>query len=74
VEEQGAATQEIARNIAQASIGTAEVSSNIAGVERAANDTGLASSQVLYAAGQLSDQSEILRTQIDDFLGTIRAA
>ena len=36
VEEQGAATQEIARNVEQASAGTNEVSSNITGVSRAA--------------------------------------
>ena len=40
VEEQGAATQEIARNVQQASAGTAEVSSNIVNVTKAANDTG----------------------------------
>jgi methyl-accepting chemotaxis protein len=72
--EQRAATQEIARNAHQVSAGTAEVSSNIVTVRRAANDTGAASSQVLGAAGQLSKQSEILRDQVDHFLGKIRAA
>ncbi|HEX4194316.1 MAG TPA: methyl-accepting chemotaxis protein [Stellaceae bacterium] len=74
VEEQGAATQEIARNVQQASAGTAEVSSNIVGVTKAANDTGAASTQVLGAAGELSKQSESLRGEVDTFLSKIRAA
>jgi methyl-accepting chemotaxis protein len=74
VEEQGAATQEIARNVQQASAGTAEVSTNIVGVTKAANDTGAASTQVLGAAGELSKQSESLRGQVDTFLSKIRAA
>jgi len=74
VGEQRAATQEIARNAYQVSTGTAAVSSNIVAVKQAANDTGVASSQVLGAAGELSKQSEILRDQVDHFLGKIRAA
>ncbi len=74
VEEQGAATQEIARNVQQASAGTAEVSSNIVGVTKAATDTGAASAQVLGASGELSKQSETLRTEVTEFLGNIRAA
>ncbi len=74
VEEQGAATQEIARNVQQASAGTAEVSSNIVGVTKAANDTGAASTQVLGSAGELSKQSETLRQQVEGFIAKIRAA
>ncbi len=74
VEEQGAATQEIARNVQQASKGTTEVSSNIAGVTQAATDTGRVSVEVLTAAGDLSKQSARLRDEVDTFLGTIRAA
>ena len=74
VEEQGAATQEIARNVQQASAGTAEVSSNISGVTQAAADTGTAASQVLGSSGELSQQSEMLRHNVDSFIATIRAA
>jgi methyl-accepting chemotaxis protein len=74
VEEQGAATQEIARNVQQASAGTTEVSLNIVGVTRAANDTGAASTQVLGTAGELAQQSEALKSQVESFLGNIRAA
>ncbi|WP_342149685.1 methyl-accepting chemotaxis protein [Methylorubrum sp. SB2] len=74
VEEQGAATQEIVRNIAQAAMGTGEVTSNIAGVASAADETGAAASQVLGAASELSRQSEHLASEVGRFLGTVRAA
>jgi len=72
VEEQGAATQEIARNVEQASAGTGEVSSNIAGVTQAAGETGESASQMLGAAQELSQQSELLRNEVDKFLNNIR--
>ena len=74
VEEQGAATQEIVRNVSQASAGAAEVTGNIAGVAGAAEATGSAANQVLDAAGDLSRQSEQLRGQVTRFLATVRAA
>ncbi|KQT96135.1 chemotaxis protein [Methylobacterium sp. Leaf469] len=74
VEEQGAATQEIVRNVAQASTGTSEVTHNIAGVARASEETGAAASQVLSAASELSRQSEHLDAEVARFLGTVRAA
>ena len=74
VEEQGAATKEIARNVEQAAVGTEDVTTNIGGVNQAANETGAASSQVLSAAGELSEQAESLRTEVEKFLGDIKAA
>ncbi|MBL6946723.1 MAG: methyl-accepting chemotaxis protein, partial [Rhodospirillales bacterium] len=74
VEEQGAATQEIARNVEQAAAGTQEVSSNIGGVNQAANDTGAAATQIQSAASELSQQSETLRIEVDKFLANVRAA
>ncbi len=74
VEEQGAATQEISRNVQQAAQGTQEVSSNIAGVTQAAQQTGAAATQVLEAAGELSRNGTVLKTQVADFLRTVRAA
>jgi methyl-accepting chemotaxis protein len=74
VEEQGAATQEIARNVQQAAAGTSEVSSNIVGVKQASSEAGTASTQVLGAAGELSKQSEVLRAQVDRFIARVRAA
>ncbi len=72
VEEQGAATQEIARNTQQAATGTQEVTSNITGVTQAAGEAGAASSQVLTSAGQLSEESEVLRKEVDSFISRIR--
>ena len=74
VEEQSAATKEIARNVEQASTGTQEVSSNIVGVGHAANDTGVAATQVLSAARELSHESETLKSLVGSFLAGIKAA
>src|SRR5690606_8403400 len=74
VEEQGAATQEIARNVQQAAAGTQEVSSNIAGVTQAAGDTGSAASQMLAASGELARQGDVLSDEVGKFLQAVRAA
>jgi len=74
VEEQGAATQEISRNVQQAARGTHDVSTNITDVQRGAGDTGSASSQVLSSAQSLSRDSNRLKTEVEKFLRTVRAA
>jgi methyl-accepting chemotaxis protein len=74
IEEQGAATKEISRNVQQAARGTQEVTSNISGVQRAADGTGSAANQVLGAAEQLSSQSRELAGQVTRFLSEVRAA
>jgi methyl-accepting chemotaxis protein len=74
VEQQGAATQEISRNVQQAAHGTQQVSSNIAGVQRGASETGSASSQVLSAAKSLSGESSRLKLEVGKFLNSVRAA
>jgi methyl-accepting chemotaxis protein len=73
VEEQGAATQEISRNVQQAAQGTQEVSANSSGVSEAARQTGQAAAEVLQSAGELSRNGAALRTQVDEFLRTVRA-
>jgi methyl-accepting chemotaxis protein len=73
VEEQGAATQEISRNVQQAAQGTQEVSSNITGVTDAAGQTGHAARQVLESAGELSRNGTMLKSQVEEFLRTVRA-
>ena len=72
VDEQGAATSEIARNVEQAAVGTRSVSERIAEVTRAASETGAASTQVLSSAGRLSHQSEQLNDAMLDFLTALR--
>ncbi|WP_047307724.1 methyl-accepting chemotaxis protein, partial [Rhodopseudomonas palustris] len=74
VEEQGAATREISRNVQMAARGTQEVSSNVTDVQRGATETGSASSQVLSAAQSLSQESSRLKIEVANFLDTVRAA
>ncbi len=73
IEEQGAATQEIARNVQHAAAGTSEVAANIAEVKSGAAETGGASSQVLAAARSLSGETHRLKSQVERFLKTVRA-
>jgi methyl-accepting chemotaxis protein len=74
VEEQGAATQEISRNIQHAAQGTSEVSANIGDVQRGAGETGAASAQVHSAAQSLSQESNRLKSEVARFLESVRAA
>jgi methyl-accepting chemotaxis protein len=74
IEQQGAATREIARNIQHAAGGTSEVSSNIIGVSTASAEAGSAASEVLSASGALRREADVLRAEIDAFLSNIRAA
>ena len=74
VEQQGAATQEIARNVSQAAKGTADVTSNIAGVSAAAEATGTAAGAVLSRANELYKNSEALKAYVESFLREVRAA
>ncbi|MDA9425943.1 MULTISPECIES: methyl-accepting chemotaxis protein [Bradyrhizobium] len=74
VEEQGAATREIARNIQHAAGGTSEVSSNIVGVSTASAEAGTAAGEVLSASDALRREADMLRAEIDAFLNDMRAA
>jgi methyl-accepting chemotaxis protein len=73
IEQQGAATREIARNIQLVAIGSSEITMHIGGVTMAASATGTAASEVLANAGELDDQSGLLRTAVDGFLAKVRA-
>ena len=74
IEEQGTATQEIARNVQQAAIGSTQVATSIADVNRGAGDIGSASSQVLSSAQMLSNENKRLKAEVAKFLATVRAA
>jgi len=74
IEEQGAATAEIARNVSEAAKGTVEVADKIAQVSHGASATGAASGQVLSSARSLSSESNLLKTEVEKFLKTVRAA
>jgi methyl-accepting chemotaxis protein len=74
MEEQGAATGEIVRNVTQAAEGTQAVSVDIADVRQAARETGTASSQVLSAAQELARYSASLGQEVTTFLAAVKAA
>jgi methyl-accepting chemotaxis protein len=74
IEEQGAATVEISRNVQQAAKGTTQVAGHIADVNRGAGETGTASSQVLSSARSLASESNHLKVEVSKFLDTVRAA
>ncbi len=74
VEEQGGAAQEISRNAQLAASGTNLVLENITAVSRGAAQTGATSDQVLTSAHALTDNSRRLRSEVDHFLATVRAA
>ena len=74
VDQQGAATREISGNVQQAANGTREVNDNIVNVTRASDEAGMAASRLLDAANGLSSQSERLKSEVEDFLGSLRVA
>jgi len=74
VERQNAATASIADNVNQAALGTEEVSATMVGVTQASAEVGRAATQVLDAAAGLSRQSDLLKTEVAQFLTTVRAA
>ncbi|HEY4343875.1 MAG TPA: methyl-accepting chemotaxis protein [Parvibaculum sp.] len=74
VEQQGAATQEIARNIQQVARLSGDVAHNIGDVSRGAGETGAASEQVLSTARLLSSDSARLKSEVEKFLSDVRAA
>jgi len=54
-------------------VGAAEVSSHIGEVNRGASDTGASAEQVHGAARALSNESHRLKSEVEQFLATVRA-
>lgn len=73
VEQQGAATEEIAVNATEASRSTVEVTTNIQSVTQAAENTRVAAETVDESAQQMEDNASTLRDQVGEFLGTVRS-
>jgi methyl-accepting chemotaxis protein len=73
VEEQTATTRDIAGNIESAIGSTSRVAANIGEVNRAAGETGVASSQVLDSARLLANEGSKLQAEVEQFLTTVRA-
>ncbi len=74
VEQQSAATSEISRNVQEAAKAVGDVNQNILSVAEGADQTGAAATQVLQAAGDVSNRSEMIRLEVEGFLSGIRAA
>nr|WP_041757297.1 methyl-accepting chemotaxis protein [Bradyrhizobium sp. ORS 278] len=74
VEQQGLATGEISGNVQQASEGTRLVSQSMGSVTQASNETGGAASRLLESANGLSSQSARLKSEVDQFLKSLRVA
>jgi methyl-accepting chemotaxis protein len=74
VEEQGAATKEIASSVQQAASGTDQVSRNISEVTAAATETGGIAEIVLQSSGRLSGRLQMLQQEVATFLAGVRAA
>jgi methyl-accepting chemotaxis protein len=74
VEQQGAATSEIARNVAEAAAGTSRVSEAIGEVNEAVGETGGAVSDLRSVAQEVAKSGEVLRREVEGFLGGLRAA
>lgn len=72
VEQQGAATQEIARNAGEVAQGTDAVRSGISDIVEASETTESLAGEVLSASGEISRQSEALRTEVDLFIRRVR--
>ena len=73
VEEQDAATQEIARNVSHAAQCGATAVANISSVTAATHDIGHTADEVLGEAGGLSRQAHHLTDEVSQFLGNIRS-
>lgn len=74
VEEQGAATAEISRNVEQASQGTRQVADTIAGIATAARETGEMAQDVFSVADDLLRESQELEREVQSFLRQVRHA
>ncbi len=74
VRQQDSVTREIARNAGAAAKGTRDVSANISEVSSTAVKTGKVANTVLTAAGELAEQSQLLRQEVERYLAQVRVA
>ncbi len=72
MDEQGAATKEISRNVKEAALGTSEVSGSVVGVTEASQEAVTAATQVTSAANELSEQANKLQNAMTEFLVFMR--
>ncbi|MCG5238279.1 methyl-accepting chemotaxis protein [Azospirillum doebereinerae] len=73
VEQQSAATREIARNVGEAADGTQHVRNSIDSVARSAVESGQSANRVLTASATVADEVRSLGSQVDTLVGRMRA-
>jgi methyl-accepting chemotaxis protein len=73
IEQQAAATNEISRNVVQATKGTHAVAANIAMVSTAIGEASRSAEHVLGASGELGGVARDLKRAVDDFLAEVAA-
>jgi methyl-accepting chemotaxis protein len=74
VEQQRAATSEIARSVSTAADGAQSISASVAEVTEAAGETNDKAGELRSASGELTAQADRLRNEMSAFLGHLRAA
>jgi methyl-accepting chemotaxis protein len=74
MEQQGATSHDIARNMSEAAGRTREVSAKVTTVGQAAETTSAAASELQAASDELRRQAAQLETDMQSFLGEVRAA
>jgi methyl-accepting chemotaxis protein len=74
VEQQGAATQEIARSISEAAGSSMDVTNAIMAVDQASNKTSTAASDLETAADSVMQTAETLRQAVAEHISSIKAA
>jgi methyl-accepting chemotaxis protein len=74
VEQQDAATRDIARSIAGAAAGTSRIAARLEELNVTAGETGGAATQVNATSSELAGQAEALRRKVGEVLAGLRAA
>ena len=74
VEEQNAATHEIAKSISHAATGTDLVSQSVTELNGGAEQTGDAARTMLMSASDMSEKVQMLNSMVNKFLTEVRAA
>jgi methyl-accepting chemotaxis protein len=73
IEEQGAATGEIANSVQQAAQGTQEVTSTITVLAESSQRTGAAAGDVSQAVNEMLREQDYLRQSVETFLAKVQA-
>ena len=74
VEEQSAATAEISENVQRAASGTTSVSGNMTQLSEAVARTSTSADMVLSSAGSLTEKTDALSKEVEQFLSRVAAA